>query len=122
MAACFLGNGTMLAEVFGPLSYAHAVHERKSFGAAEGDEVRFGAAGAKPPLIMPTSTCEVIAMCIKSWWHRWSQGSTKYPPPRISYTIVHNYYGPYADCSLDKGVACTQHIRPPTHTCAGHMC
>ena len=43
----------------------------------------------------------------------------KYPPPPcISYANVRNYYGPYAHCSLDKGVACTQHIQLPTHTCA----
>ena len=47
-------------------------------------------------------------------------GST--PPPCISYANVHNYYGPYAYCSLDKGVACAQHIQLLTHTCAGHMC
>ena len=31
-------------------------------------------------------------------------------PHYISYVInyVHNYYGPYADCSLDKGVAYTR--------------
>ena len=46
-----------------------------------------------------------------------------YPlPPCISYANVHNYYGPYAYCSIDKSVACAQHIRLPTHTCAGHMC
>ena len=44
------------------------------------------------------------------------------PPPCISYANVHNFYGPYAYCSLDKGVACTQHIQLLTHTCAGHMC
>ena len=44
------------------------------------------------------------------------------PPLCISYANVHNYYGPYAYCSLDQGVACAQHIQPPTHTCAGHMC
>ena len=44
------------------------------------------------------------------------------PPPCISYANVHNYYGPYAYCSLGKGVACAQHIQLPTHTCAGHMC
>ena len=44
------------------------------------------------------------------------------PSPCISYANVHNYYGPYAYCSLDKGVACAQHIQLPTHTCAGHMC
>ena len=44
------------------------------------------------------------------------------PPPCISYANVHNYYGPYAYCDLDKGVACAQHIQLPTHTCAGHMC
>ena len=38
------------------------------------------------------------------------------PPPRISYANVHNYYGPYAYCSLDKGVACAQHIQLLTHT------
>ena len=44
------------------------------------------------------------------------------PPPCTSYANVHNYYGPYAYCSLDKGVACAQHTQLPTHTCAGHMC
>ena len=44
------------------------------------------------------------------------------PPLWISYANVHNYYSPYAYCSLDKGVACAQHIQLPTHTCAGHMC
>ena len=43
------------------------------------------------------------------------------PPPCISYANVHNYYGPYAYCGLDKGVACAQHIQLPTHMCAGHM-
>ena len=40
------------------------------------------------------------------------------PPPCISYTNVRNYYGPYAHCSLDKGVACAKHIQLPTQTCA----
>ena len=40
------------------------------------------------------------------------------PPPCISYANVRNYYGPYTHCSLDKGVACAQHIQLPTHTCA----
>ena len=44
------------------------------------------------------------------------------PPPCISDANVHNYYGPYAYCSLDKGAACAQHIQLPTHTCARHMC
>ena len=44
------------------------------------------------------------------------------PPPCISYANVHNYYGPYAYCSLEKGVSCAQHIQLPTHTCAGHVC
>ena len=44
------------------------------------------------------------------------------PPPCISYANVHNYYGPYAYCSLDKGVACAQHIQLLTHTYAGHIC
>ena len=40
-----------------------------------------------------------------------------YPfPPFISYANVHKYYGPYTYCSLDKGVACVQHIQLPTHT------
>ena len=30
------------------------------------------------------------------------------PPPCISYADVHNNYGPYAYCSLDKGVAYTK--------------
>ena len=38
-------------------------------------------------------------------------------PSCISYANVHNYYGPYDYCSLDKGVACAQHIQLPTHTC-----
>ena len=46
-----------------------------------------------------------------------------YPPPRcISHANVHNYYGPYTYCSLDKGVACAPHIQLLTHTYAGHMC
>ena len=40
------------------------------------------------------------------------------PPPCISYANVRNYYGPYAHCSLDKGVACAQYIQLPAHTCA----
>ena len=40
-----------------------------------------------------------------------------YPPPCISYANVRNYYGPYAHCSLDKGIACAQHIQLPTQTC-----
>ena len=39
-------------------------------------------------------------------------------PPCISYANVRNYYGPYAHCSLDKGVACVQHIQLLAHTCA----
>ena len=51
------------------------------------------------------------------------EATTAYPPPPcISYANVHNYSGPYAYCSLDKGVACVQHIQLPTHTSAGHMC
>ena len=37
------------------------------------------------------------------------------PPPCISYANVHNYYGPSAYCSLDKGVGGAQHIQLPTH-------
>ena len=40
------------------------------------------------------------------------------PTPCISYATVGNYYGSYTYCSLDKGVACAQHIQLPTHTCA----
>ena len=49
------------------------------------------------------------------------RGKKRYPPPPlcISHANVHNHYGPYAYCSLDKGVACAQHIQLPTHTCAG---
>ena len=39
-----------------------------------------------------------------------TEGPWPNPPPP-----VHNYYGPYAYCSLDKGVACAQHIQLPTH-------
>ena len=35
MAACFRGAVTMLAEMFGPLNYPQAAHERKSLGATE---------------------------------------------------------------------------------------
>ena len=57
--------------------------------------------------------------------HPWAVSSTPIfglslpsvpPPPCISYANVHYYYGPYAYCSLDKGVACAQHIQVPTHT------
>ena len=51
-----------------------------------------------------------------------SKFNTQHPPPCISYANVHNYYGPYAYCSLDKGMACAQHIQLPTHTYEGHMC
>ena len=44
------------------------------------------------------------------------------PPPRISYANVHNYYGPYAYCSLDKRAVCAQHIQLPTHTRAQATC
>ena len=37
------------------------------------------------------------------------------PPPCMSYANVRNYYGPYAHCSLDKGVPCAQHIQLGTH-------
>ena len=40
------------------------------------------------------------------------------PPPCISYAHVRNYYGPYAHCCLDKGVACAKHIQLPIETCA----
>ena len=35
MAACFLGDGTLLAEIFGSLSYPQPTHERKSFSTTE---------------------------------------------------------------------------------------
>ena len=40
------------------------------------------------------------------------------PPPPLcnSYAKVPNPYGPYAYCSLDKGVASVQHIQLLTHT------
>ena len=34
-----------------------------------------------------------------------------HPSPCISYANVRNSYGPYAHCSLDKGVACAKHIQ-----------
>ena len=40
------------------------------------------------------------------------------PLPCIGYANVWIYYGPYAPCSLDKGVACAKHIQLPTETCA----
>ena len=39
------------------------------------------------------------------------------PPPGTSYAKERNYYGPYAHRSLDKGVACAQHILLLAHTC-----
>ena len=42
------------------------------------------------------------------------------PPPCISYANVRNYYGPYAHCSLDKGVACAKHIQLPTKRAHAH--
>ena len=45
-------------------------------------------------------------------------GQSTTPPPCISYANVRNYYGPYTHCSLDKGVACAQHIQLRTQTCA----
>ena len=56
--------------------------------------------------------------CPPSWSTR---GHTYTPPPCISYTNVHNYYGPYAYCSLDKGVLArnTYNYR---HTRAPAMC
>ena len=63
-----------------------------------------------------------VSKCDRNTTSCCSDKSTR-PPPCISYANVHNYSGPYAYCSLDKGVACTQHIQLPTHTCAaGHMC
>jgi hypothetical protein len=46
------------------------------------------------------------------------------PPLCNSCAKVPNQYGPYAYCSLDKGVACAQHIQLPTHTwvSAWHEC
>ena len=43
------------------------------------------------------------------------------PPPCISYANVQNYYGAYAYCSLDNGVACAQHIQLPTQMRRPHV-
>ena len=59
---------------------------------------------------------------LKLLYFRLFQWHLKIPPLCLSYANVNNYYGPYAYCSLDKGVACTQHIQLRIHTCAGHMC
>ena len=41
------------------------------------------------------------------------------PPPLCkSYANLRDYYSPYAHCSLDKGVACAQHIQLLARTCA----
>ena len=48
----------------------------------------------------------------------WTRASIIPPPPCISYANIRNYYGPYAHCSLDKGVACAKHIQLPTQMCA----
>ena len=60
--------------------------------------------------------------CVVQFSSHTSVGHYPPPPPCISYANAHNYYGPYAYCSLDKGAACTQHIQLPTHMCAGRMC
>ena len=38
--------------------------------------------------------------------------------PCIMFANVPNYYDPWAHCSSDKGVACTQHIQLLAHMCA----
>ena len=48
--------------------------------------------------------------------------STPPPPSGISYANVHNYYGPYAYCSLDKGVAYTNGGGPGTLSYASLEC
>ena len=55
----------------------------------------------------------VLGLCASSYL-----GRENTPPPCISYANVRNCYGPYAHCSLDKGVACAQHIQLLAHTCA----
>ena len=78
MAPCFLGAGTMLAEVFGPLSYPRVAHERKPFGTAEMEvcAVWSGRSQAMavvvrhacllPSRLLPRSTRELSVVCITS--------------------------------------------------------
>ena len=75
--------------------------------------------GVPPDCVLRECVCGKGGVCVGGGGR--GRGCTP-PPPCRSYANVHNYYGPYANCSLDKGVACAQHIQPPTHTCAGHMC
>ena len=45
------------------------------------------------------------------------QGLWTLPPPlRIESTQKYGINTPYTYCSLDKGVACAQHMQLPTHT------
>ena len=43
------------------------------------------------------------------------------PPSGKSYANVHNYYGPYAYCSLGKGMACATHTTADTHVGRPHV-
>ena len=52
--------------------------------------------------------------CKQRKWQCWVPP----PPTCLSYPNVRNYYGPYAHCSLDKGVAYTYnywHTRAHAH-------
>ena len=73
-----------------------------------------------PPL--PPTTLAIII----NWVHRMGQilrHSEKVPPPPcISYANVHNYYGPYAYCSLGQGCGLrTTHTTADTHVRRPHV-
>ena len=57
----------------------------------------------------PETTCRAMFhLHAKACFQQFKQnGNCEHIPPPlcISYANVHNYYGPYAYCSLDKGVA-----------------
>ena len=58
----------------------------------------------RPRIVGPTGG-DIQALVLRMGFLRWSRGT---PTPCISYANIWNYYGSYAHCSLDKGVACAQ--------------
>ena len=72
-----------------------------------------GAARSMPP-VAPSSAGTCMAES-----HKMDRSGRSYPPPPL-YKLRQctNYYGPYAHCSLDKGVACAKQIQLLTQTCA----
>ena len=62
--------------------------------------------------------------CAYTWRLHRAHAAEVYPPPFVIATQKYQINGPYVYCSLDTGVACAQHIQPPTHTwvSAWHQC